>query len=98
MINVRVKMPDVLPLALTGLRIAATFAFLVIISTELIGAGMTGRFGLGNYVMEHGEAPARMDVVLAGAVIAGVWGYLINAGLSAAGRRLAGWSPAVRSA
>lgn len=51
-ILVRVKLPDVLPFALTGLRIAATFALLVVVSTELV---FGGERGVGSYLIRYGE-------------------------------------------
>jgi NitT/TauT family transport system permease protein len=86
----RVKLPDVLPFAITGLRISATFALLVIVSTELVFGGAAG---LGTYVVRHGEETGRMDIVLAGAVLAALLGYLGNGGLATLQRRLVVWSP-----
>jgi NitT/TauT family transport system permease protein len=85
-----VRLPDVLPFALTGLRIAVTFALLVVVSTELVFGGVVG---LGTYIISHGEESGRMDIVLAGAVIIGVLGYLSNGGLAALQRRFVVWSP-----
>src|SRR6266545_5026205 len=67
-IIVRVKLPDILPFAITGLRIAATFGLLVIVSTELVFGGVAG---LGVYVIKYGEESLRMDIVLACAVVIG---------------------------
>jgi NitT/TauT family transport system permease protein len=86
----RVKLPDVLPFAVTGLRIAATFALLVIVSTELVFGGAAG---LGIYVVRFGEESGRMDIVLAGAMCAALLGYLGNNGLAALQRRFVVWSP-----
>lgn len=86
----RVKLPDVLPFAITGLRIAATFGLLVIVSTELVFGGVAG---LGTYIVKYGEESARMDIVLAGAVLAGLLGYLSNGGLASLQKRLVAWSP-----
>jgi NitT/TauT family transport system permease protein len=86
----KIKLPDVLPFAITGLRIAATFALLVIVSTELVFGGVAG---LGTYLVRYGEESGRMDIVLAGAVFAAVLGYLGNNGLAALQRRLVVWSP-----
>lgn len=88
-IATKVKLPDVLPFALTGIRLSATVALLVVVSIELVGGG--GGIGLGTYVMDHGEATARMDIVLSGAVIAGTLGVLINSGLAGLQRRLVPW-------
>jgi NitT/TauT family transport system permease protein len=92
-IIVRVKLPDILPFALTGLRIAATFGLLVIVSTELVFGGVAG---LGTYIVKHGEESGRMDIALAGAVLVGLLGYLSNGSLAFAARRVAAWSPGER--
>jgi NitT/TauT family transport system permease protein len=89
-ILVRVKLPDVLPFAITGLRIAAAFALLVVFSTELV---FGGERGVGVYLVRHGEESGRMDVVLAGAVLAGVIGVLSNGGFAALQRKLVVWAP-----
>jgi NitT/TauT family transport system permease protein len=89
-IVLRVKLPDILPFAITGLRIAATFGLLVIVSTELVFGGVAG---LGTYVIRHGEESGRMDIVLAGAVLVGLLGYLSNGGLAAVQKRVVAWSP-----
>lgn len=86
----RVKLPDVLPFAITGLRIAATFALLVIVSTELVFGGVAG---LGTYLVRYGEESGRMDIVLAGAVCAALLGYLGNTVLAGLQRRFVVWSP-----
>jgi NitT/TauT family transport system permease protein len=90
---VRVKLPDILPFALTGLRIAATFALLVIVSTELVFGGVAG---LGVYVIKYGEESGRMDIVLASAVLIGLLGYLSNGSLAAVRKRVVAWSPGER--
>jgi len=89
-IIVRVKLPDILPFAITGLRIAATFGLLVIVSTELVFGGVAG---LGTYIIKHGEESGRIDIVLAGAVLVGLLGYLSNGSLAALQKRLVAWSP-----
>ena len=89
-IILRVKLPDILPFAITGLRIAATFGLLVIVSTELVFGGVAG---LGTYVVRHGEESGRMDIVLAGAVLVGLLGYLSNGSLAAVQRRVVAWAP-----
>jgi NitT/TauT family transport system permease protein len=92
-IVLRVKLPDILPFAITGLRIAATFSLLVIVSVELVFGGVAG---LGTYVISHGEESGRMDIVLAGAVLVGLLGYLSNGTLAAMQKRVVAWSPGER--
>ena len=92
-IIVRVKLPDILPFAITGLRIAATFGLLVIVSTELVFGGVAG---LGTYIVKHGEESGRMDIALAGAVLVGLLGYLSNGSLASLQKRVVAWSPGER--
>jgi NitT/TauT family transport system permease protein len=85
-----IRLPDVLPFALTGVRISVTFALLVIVSTELVFGGV---LGLGTYVIGHGEESGRMDIVLAVALLVGLLGYLGNGLLASLQKRFVVWSP-----
>jgi NitT/TauT family transport system permease protein len=87
--TLRVRLPDVLPFALTGARLSATVALLVLVSVELVNGGA---LGVGTYVMEQGENVGRMDIVLAAAVIVGVLGVVINNGIALLQRKLVPWS------
>lgn len=89
-IAVFVRLPDVLPFALTGIRISATFALLVTVSTELVFGGLPG---LGTYVISHGEESGRMDIVLAVAVLVGLLGYLSNGLIAVLQKHFLVWSP-----
>ncbi|MCR6489600.1 ABC transporter permease subunit [Amycolatopsis sp. OK19-0408] len=89
-ILLRVKLPDVVPFAITSLRIGATFALLVVVSTELV---FGGERGIGIYVVRYGEESGRLDIVLAGAVVAGVLGYLSNTAFAALQRKFVAWAP-----
>jgi NitT/TauT family transport system permease protein len=88
-IALRVRLPDVTPFALTGVRLSATIALLVVVSVELMGGGSVG---LGTYVMSNGEVSGRMDIVLAGAVVAGSIGVLTNLAIVGAQRRWVPWA------
>ncbi|TCO60720.1 ABC transporter permease [Actinocrispum wychmicini] len=85
-----VRLPDMLPFALTGIRISVTFALLVTVSTELVFGGVPG---LGTYVISYGEESGRMDIVLATAVLVGLLGYLGNGLLAALQKHFVVWSP-----
>jgi NitT/TauT family transport system permease protein len=89
-IAIWVRLPDVLPFALTGVRIAVTFALLVTVSTELVFGGVPG---LGTYVISYGEESGRMDIVLGVALLVGLLGYLSNGLLAALQKRFIVWSP-----
>jgi NitT/TauT family transport system permease protein len=86
--TLRVKLPDVLPFAITGFRLSATVALLVIVAIELVNGGS---IGIGTYVMQYGENIGHMDIVLAGAVVAGALGVVINSGIALLQRKLVPW-------
>ncbi|WNV89400.1 ABC transporter permease [Umezawaea sp. Da 62-37] len=83
-----VALPSALPFVFTGIRLAATTSLVVLISVELL---MGGSGGIGQFIMLARSGAGRMDLVLAGTVVAGVLGYLLNEGLERAQRRWAGW-------
>jgi NitT/TauT family transport system permease protein len=84
-----VKLPSVAPFVMTGLRLSASIALIVLISTEMLAASSGG---IGQFIFVAGSGAGRMDQVLAGTVVAGLLGYLVNAGLSGAQRRWMTWS------
>ncbi|WP_083751763.1 ABC transporter permease [Saccharothrix sp. ALI-22-I] len=86
---VSVALPSALPFVLTGIRLAATTSLVVLVSVELLAGGSGG---IGQFIMEARSGAGRMDLVLAGTVVAGVIGYLVNEGLERAQRRWVGWS------
>ncbi|HEY8481872.1 MAG TPA: ABC transporter permease subunit [Spirillospora sp.] len=71
----RVSLPSAAPFIATGVRIAASVALIVVISTELLAAGADG---VGIYLSSTQAAGGRTDLLLAGAVWAGVLGLLAN--------------------
>ncbi len=83
-----VALPHAAPFVLTGVRISAAIALIVLISTELL-TGSSG--GLGQFIFLAGSGGGRMDVVLAGTVTAGLLGYLANTGLEWVQRRFLPW-------
>jgi NitT/TauT family transport system permease protein len=84
-----VALPSALPFVLTGIRLAATTSLVVLVSVELLAGGSGG---LGQFIMVARSGAGRMDMVLAGTVVAGILGYLVNEGLERAQRRWVGWS------
>ncbi|SHE78972.1 ABC transporter permease [Streptoalloteichus hindustanus] len=91
----RVSLPSAAPFVATGIRLSAAVALIVVVSVEFL-AGASG--GLGRFILESGSGSGRMDLVFAGTVVAGLVGYLVNAGLEWAQRRLFAWSAAVGEA
>jgi NitT/TauT family transport system permease protein len=89
----RVALPSVAPFVMTGVRVAAAIALILVVSTELLAGGRGG--GLGQFIDTARTGGGGIDTVLAGAVVAGLIGYLVNAGLEAAQRRFLGWSAQV---
>ncbi|NVI89367.1 ABC transporter permease [Actinomadura sp. BRA 177] len=74
----RVSLPSAAPFIATGVRIAASVALIVVISTELIAGGFNG---MGIYLAETQSGGGQTDLMLAGAVWAGVLGLLANLAL-----------------
>jgi NitT/TauT family transport system permease protein len=89
-----VAVPYAAPFVFTGIRLSAAIALIVVVSTEFL-AGAT--LGIGTVILTASSGAGRMDLVLAGAVTAGIIGYLVNEGLAALGRRWLGWSPLGRA-
>jgi NitT/TauT family transport system permease protein len=90
----RVSLPSAAPFVATGVRIAAAVGLVVVISTELVAGGGEG---VGGYLMDTQSGGGRPDLMLAGAVWAGMLGLLINMALVALERRAFRWH-AVRTA
>lgn len=89
----RVALPSAAPFVMTGIRLSAAVALIVVVTTELIAGGRGG--GLGQFIGVSRSGGGAMDVVLAGALTAGIIGYLVNLGLESAQRRWLGWSEEV---
>lgn len=87
----QVKLPSIAPFVLTGLRLSAGIALIVVISTEML-SGSSG--GLGHFIFVASSGGGRMDQVLAGTVLAGIFGYLVNAGMAGIQRRWMTWTSA----
>lgn len=86
-IAVRVRLRSVLPFALSGIRLSAGIELIVIVSTEFL-AGL-GYRGIGAYVFNEGQQVGDVTAVLAGTVLVGTFGYLVNGVLVGLTRRLA---------
>ncbi|WP_245769113.1 ABC transporter permease [Streptomyces indicus] len=84
----RVSLPSAAPLVLTGVRIALAVGLVVAVSAELRAGGESG---LGIYLLATQSGGGRPDLMLAGALWAGVLGLLANGLLVAAERRIFRW-------
>jgi NitT/TauT family transport system permease protein len=89
----RVALPSAAPFVLTGIRLSAAVALIVVVTTELLTGGRGG--GIGQFIYISRSGGGAMDVVLAGALTAGILGYLVNLAFERAQRRWLGWSEEV---
>ncbi|MET0308284.1 MAG: ABC transporter permease [Sphingomonas sp.] len=85
----RILVPATVPAVLTGLRVALTRAWVVLVAAELLAADS----GIGQ-MMEMGRQLFRIDVVLAGVVVSGLIGFLLDRGARALERRATRWRTA----
>lgn len=91
----RISLPSAAPFAYTGLRIAATAAFLIAISAELLAGGSGG---LGEWLRRYQETGSHADYVYAGAFFSGLVGLAINFALDIGERLLFPWNISTRKA
>ncbi len=70
----KVILPATLPQILTGLRIALGVAWLVVVAAEMIAVNS----GLGYLIIDSRNAGKRYDLVVAGMVLIGVIGWLLD--------------------
>lgn len=84
----KVLLPSAAPSILTGLRLAASVAVLVTISTEVL----TGAPGLGAGIAEA-QVGGNSPLAFAYIVAAGFLGYAVNEGLGRVQARLLRWRP-----
>ena len=70
----RVILPATLPQIVTGLRIALGVAWLVVVAAEMIAVNS----GLGYLIIDARNAGRRYDLVVAGMVLIGVIGWLLD--------------------
>jgi NitT/TauT family transport system permease protein len=91
----RVSLPSAAPFAATGVRIAASFAFVVAVAVELVGTGMNG---IGAFTSQEESGTGDMAILIAVAIWAGLIGLAINAVFIAAERRAFRWHHALTGA
>lgn len=85
----RILIPATVPGVLTGLRIALTRAWIVLIAAEILAADS----GLGQ-MMEMGRQLFQLDVVLSGVIVSGVIGFALDRGAREIERRATKWKTA----
>ncbi|MBB5153840.1 ABC transporter permease [Saccharopolyspora phatthalungensis] len=90
-----VALPSAAPFVLTGIRMSAAVALILVVSTEFLAGGGSG---LGSFVLDASTGAGRMDLVLAGTLVAGIVGYLSNEALELVHKRAFRWSAVDREA
>jgi NitT/TauT family transport system permease protein len=70
----RVLLPAILPRLLVGLRLSFGIAWLVVVAAEMIAVNS----GLGFLIIDARNAGNRYDLVVAGMVIIGITGLLLD--------------------
>jgi NitT/TauT family transport system permease protein len=99
----RVKVPSMTPFIFTGIRISASVALVLIISTEILAGGgfdsdeLWERGGLGSFIANSATSGGAMDITMAAAFVAGVIGVIINMIFTLIQKRWINWSDGDRS-
>jgi len=81
-----VVFPAAAPTIVTGLRVALTRAWMVLVASELLAADS----GLGQMI-EMGRQMMRIDVVMVGVIVIGAIGFALDYGLRLLEKRLFRW-------
>ncbi len=74
--TLRVRLPAIVPFAVTGLRVAAPLELIVLVSTEFVAG--EGNPGLGSYLNLNADQTGDTTTLLAGALLAGLFGSLVS--------------------
>jgi sulfonate transport system permease protein len=82
----RIALPAIVPDVLTGVRIALSRSWMVLVGAELLAADS----GLGQ-MMEMGRQMFRLDVVMVGVVLTGVIGFVLDRSFRLIEQRLTRW-------
>jgi ABC-type nitrate/sulfonate/bicarbonate transport system permease component len=90
-VSLFVVLPAAAPYIATGIRLGASVALIVVLTTEILAA----RNGFG-HVLTIYQSAGESTLVYAGILITGLLGLLVNLGLAGIERRLIRWTPAVR--
>src|SRR6185312_5391434 len=85
----RVTLPAALSSIMTGLRVSASIALIVTVTTELVA----GNSGIGFYISQMEQAN-RLPPMYAGIILTGILGTLLNTLFFQLDRRIVFWTPA----
>lgn len=89
----RVTLPASLPSIATGIRLGATVALIVALTTEFV----QGTDGVGAY-MQRRQVALQLEELYAAVVLTALFAFLVNVGLRAAERRVLFWAGEERAA
>jgi NitT/TauT family transport system permease protein len=85
-IFLKVELPSALPTIMTGMRLGASYAFLVLVAAEMVGADS----GIG-FIILNNQFTFRIPQMYAAILILACLGILLNYGLLWLERRLTPW-------
>lgn len=88
----KVILPSALPSIITGMRLAATYSFLMLVVSEMVGASS----GLG-YLIVNAQYLMSIHLLYVGVIVLALLGILANQALVMLERRLTGWKQAVQA-
>ena len=83
----KVALPSALPMTMTGVRLGASYAFLVLVAAEMVGASS----GLGFLVLNF-QYTYRIPEMFAAILILAAFGVALNYGLLILERKLTPWT------
>jgi NitT/TauT family transport system permease protein len=84
----KVVLPSAVPSIITGMRLAATYSFLMLVVSEMVGASS----GLG-YLIVNAQYLLSVHLLYVGVIVLALLGIASNGALFALERRLGGWRP-----
>jgi len=91
-IFIKVVLPSAIPPIITGMRLAATYSFLMLVVSEMVGASS----GLG-YLIVNAQYLVSIHLLYVGVIVLALLGILSNWGLVWLERRLTSWKPEVHN-
>lgn len=83
-----VVLPSAAPYAMSGIRVAAAIALIVVVSAELLAGGGSG---IGTWMLGVSGAGVARELLYAGIVVTGLLGLAVTAVVDVGERRLVGW-------
>ena len=88
----KVVLPSAVPSIITGMRLAATYSFLMLVVSEMVGASS----GLG-YLIVNAQYLMSIHLLYVGVIVLALLGILSNWGLVTLERRLTSWKQDIAS-